>query len=133
MCSIFGPWSAGQEGKSGFIYILHVQRNTVVRVIRHGLAWGYSRGENRLSHAHCLITNRCTFQLIWASRLKGGGNDGIMAAAVEPINGDIFAAGYTSQKSGTCVCVYYSNALFCIENVILYYVKVSRSRRLESS
>lgn len=39
------------------------------------------------------------FQVLWGTRLTGGLNDGILAAAVDPMTGDVFATGYTAGNA----------------------------------
>lgn len=39
-------------------------------------------------------------QVVWGSRLGGVGSQGILAAAVDPGTGDVFAAGFTGDESG---------------------------------
>ncbi|CAM9844431.1 unnamed protein product, partial [Laminaria digitata] len=38
--------------------------------------------------------------VVWGSRLGGVGSQGILAAAVDPQTGDVFAAGFTGDESG---------------------------------
>ena len=38
--------------------------------------------------------------MVWGSRLGGMGSQGILAAAVDPQSGDVFAAGFTGDESG---------------------------------
>ncbi|CAM9687865.1 unnamed protein product, partial [Hapterophycus canaliculatus] len=39
--------------------------------------------------------------VMWGTRIKGGFNDGLLAAAVDPKTGDIFATGYTEATGGS--------------------------------
>lgn len=42
-------------------------------------------------------------QVMWGTRLRGGLNDGILAAAVDPMTGDVFATGYTAGDASVCL------------------------------
>lgn len=39
-------------------------------------------------------------KVVWGSRLQGGSHDELLAVAVDPGSGDVFAAGFTSDGLG---------------------------------
>lgn len=97
-----------------FIVLLVFRVGFVCWRVRYGRR---TKTRHRCCHAlhrlYLLLLSRLSFgppcswlrQVVWGSRLRGGGNDGLLAAAVDPQTGDVFAAGYAGQPGGNTVCL----------------------------
>ncbi|CBN78035.1 conserved unknown protein [Ectocarpus siliculosus] len=56
---------------------------------------------NKGTKAFCARLAASDGHVVWGTRFKGGSNNEILAAAVDPLTGDVFAAGYISEAGGS--------------------------------
>ncbi|CAM9135994.1 unnamed protein product [Scytosiphon promiscuus] len=62
---------------------------------------GGEKAEETGTGAFCAKFAGSDGHVIWGRRVKGGLNDGLLAAAMDPLTGDIFATGYTEAAGGS--------------------------------